>query len=131
VRFSPFVSRLFNSPVIKSSRHLLHFSLLNYIINHSVTLFSPLLCFNVYLQAALAFFFTLFRSLRAACLTNLKGSVGLILVKASDVRISIPLDLSSRPFIPLPEFIHSRRPTTLLVPSLVFSSQAVFCLSGT
>ncbi len=29
-------------------------------------------------------------------------SVGLILAKDSDVRISIPLDLSSRPFIPLP-----------------------------
>jgi hypothetical protein len=37
--------------------------------------------------------------------------------------------LSSRPFIPPPHFIHSRRPTTLLDPSLVrevFSS--VFCL---
>jgi hypothetical protein len=37
------------------------------------------------------------------------------------VRISIPLDLSSRPFIPPPCFIRSRRPTTLLTPSLVFS----------
>ena len=62
-----------------------------------------------------------FRFLRAACLANIKGSVGLILAKASDMRISIPLDLSSRPFIPLPRFIHSRRPTTLLAPSLVFS----------
>ena len=62
-----------------------------------------------------------FRFLRAACLPNNKGSVGLILAKASDMRISIPLDLSSRPFIPLPHFIHSRRPTTLLAPSLVFS----------
>ena len=43
-----------------------------------------------------------FRFLRAACLANIKGSVGLILTKASDMRISIPLDLSSRPFIPLP-----------------------------
>jgi hypothetical protein len=42
-----------------------------------------------------------FRFLRATCLDNLKGSVGLILTKASDMRISIPLDLSSRPFIPL------------------------------
>jgi hypothetical protein len=50
-----------------------------------------------------------------------KGSVGLILVKASAMRISIPLHLSSRPFIPLPSFIGSGRPTTLLVPSLVFS----------
>ncbi len=41
-----------------------------------------------------------FRFLRAACLANIKGSVGLILVKTSVMRISIPLDLSSRPFIP-------------------------------
>ena len=33
--------------------------------------------------------------------------------QASVMRISIPLDLSSRPFIPLPRFIRSRRPTTL------------------
>ena len=62
-----------------------------------------------------------FRFLRAACLANIKGSVGLILAKASVMKISIPLDLSSRSFIPLPRFIRSRRPTTLLVPSLVFS----------
>ena len=37
-----------------------------------------------------------FRFLRAACLANLKGSVGLILAKASAMRIPIPLDLSSR-----------------------------------
>ena len=52
---------------------------------------------------------------------NIKGSVGLILVKASVMRISLPLDLSSRSFIPLPCFIRSRLPTTLLAPSLVFS----------
>jgi hypothetical protein len=62
-----------------------------------------------------------FRFLRAACLANIKGSVGLILVKASDMRISIPIDLSSRPFIPPPRFLHSRRSTTLLTVSLVFS----------
>ena len=62
-----------------------------------------------------------FRFLRATCLANFKGSVGLILVKSSAMRISIPLDLSSRPFIPPPCFIHSRRSTTLLTPSLVFS----------
>ena len=33
-----------------------------------------------------------FRFLRGACLANIKGSVGLILAKASDMRISIPLD---------------------------------------
>ena len=62
-----------------------------------------------------------FRFLHTACSVNIKGSVGLILAKASAMRISIPLDLSSRPFIPLPRFIRSRRPTTLLAPSLVFS----------
>jgi len=62
-----------------------------------------------------------FRFLRAACLANFKGSVGLILAKASAMRISIPLDLSSRTFIPPPRFIRSRRPTALLAPSLVFS----------
>jgi len=50
----------------------------------------------------------------------IKGSVGLILAKAPAMRISIPLDCSSRSFIPLPRFIRSRRPTTLLAPSLVF-----------
>ena len=61
-----------------------------------------------------------FRFLHTACLAHIKGSVGLILAKASALRISIPLDLSSRPFLPLPRFIRSRRPTTLLAPSLVF-----------
>ncbi len=42
-----------------------------------------------------------FRFLRAVCLANIKGSVGLILAKESSMRISIPLDLSSRSFIPL------------------------------
>ena len=62
-----------------------------------------------------------FRFLHATCLSNIKGSVGLILAKASVMRISIPLDMSSRSFIPLPHFIRSRGPTTLLDPSLVFS----------
>jgi len=60
-----------------------------------------------------------FRFLRAACLTNLKGSVGLIMSKTSVMRIPIPLDLSSRSFITLCRFIRSRHPTTVLVPSLV------------
>ena len=46
-----------------------------------------------------------FRFLRTACNASIKGSVGLILAKASAMRISIPLDLSSRPFIPLPRFM--------------------------
>jgi hypothetical protein len=62
-----------------------------------------------------------FRFLRSACFVNIKGSVGLILAKASAMWISIPLDLSSRPFIPLPRFMRSRRVTPLLAPSLVFS----------
>jgi hypothetical protein len=66
-----------------------------------------------------------FRFLRAGCFANIKGSVGLIWAKASTIRIStmIPLDLSSRPFIPLPCFMRSRRVrvTPLLAPSLVFS----------
>ncbi len=45
--------------------------------------------------------------LRLLFLVNIKGSVGLILVKASVMRISIPIDLSSRPFIPPPRFILS------------------------
>ncbi len=51
-----------------------------------------------------------FRCLLVACLTNLKGSVGLLLTKVSDMRISIPLDLSSLSFIPLSRFIRSGAP---------------------
>ena len=40
-----------------------------------------------------------FRFLRAARLANLKGSVGLILAKASAMKVTIPIDLSTRPFI--------------------------------
>ena len=60
-----------------------------------------------------------FRFLCASCFANLKGVVGLIMAKASAMRISIPLDLSSRSFIPLSCFIRSCRPTPLLAPSLV------------
>ena len=60
-----------------------------------------------------------FRFLRTVCFANLKGTVGLIMVKASTIRISIPLDLSSRSFMPLPRFIRSCRPTPFLTPSLV------------
>ena len=62
-----------------------------------------------------------FRFLCTDCFSNIKGSVGLILVKASAMWISIPVDLSSRSFIPLPRFIRTRRVTPLLAPSLVFS----------
>ena len=60
-----------------------------------------------------------FRFLGSSCFANLKGVVGWIMTKVSDMRVSIPLDLSSRSFIPLPRFIRSRRPTPLLAPSLV------------
>ena len=60
-----------------------------------------------------------FRFLRASCIPNLKGTVGLIMVKTSDMWISIPLDLSSRSSIPLPRFIRSCRPTPFVGPSLV------------
>ena len=40
-----------------------------------------------------------FRFLRASCFANLKGAVGLIMTKASAMRVTIPLDLSSRSFI--------------------------------
>jgi hypothetical protein len=61
-----------------------------------------------------------FRFLRAASFANIMGSVGLILAKTSVIRISIPLDLSSRSFIPLSCFMWPRRVTPLLAPSLVF-----------
>jgi hypothetical protein len=41
-----------------------------------------------------------FRLIRVVCYDNIKGSLGLILEKLSVMRISIPLDLSSRSFIP-------------------------------
>jgi hypothetical protein len=62
-----------------------------------------------------------FRFLRTGSHTSIKGSVGLILTKVSSMRISIPFDLSSRSFIPLPCFIRSRHPLPLLAPSLVFT----------
>jgi hypothetical protein len=69
-----------------------------------------------------------FHFLRAACYANIKGSVGWILTKDSVMRISIPLDLSSRHTT---VSIHS-----LETPSSTFSSfpcfySLAFCLSGT
>ena len=55
-----------------------------------------------------------FRFLRDVRLVNLKGSVGLILTKTSEMRVTIPMnpiDLSTRSFIPLPHFFNSRRTT--------------------
>jgi hypothetical protein len=50
---------------------------------------------------------------------NLKGSLGLMLSKTVSMRLTIPLYLSTKPFIPLPRFIHTRVSTPLLTPSLV------------
>ena len=62
-----------------------------------------------------------FRFLRAACLTNLRGSVGLMLAKASDMRIVIVLDLSSRSFIPMSSHTSSR-PFPRSFPSVFYLS---------
>ena len=51
-------------------------------------------------------------------LSNLKDSVELILVKDSVMRVTIPIDLCTRSFTPLPRFVNSRRPSPLLTPSL-------------
>ena len=64
-----------------------------------------------------------FRFLRAVRLENIKGSVGLILAEVSVMRVTIPIDLSTRPFIPLPHFFNSRRETPLLDSSLVLFPQ--------
>ena len=67
-----------------------------------------------------------FRFLRDARLETLKDTVGLIFDKTSALRVTIPIDLSTRTFIPLPRFFNSRRPVRLLNPSLViFSQQSV------
>ena len=71
-----------------------------------------------------------FRFLRSSCFANLKGVVGLIMSKTSVIRISIPLDLSSRPFIPFPRFIRSRHPTPLCS-SFPCTFSSSFSLSGT
>jgi hypothetical protein len=64
-----------------------------------------------------------FRFLRASRLAHLKGSVGLILDKASAMWVTIPIDLSTRSFIPLPRFFNSRRVPPLLNQSLVLIPQ--------
>ncbi len=64
-----------------------------------------------------------FRFIRAACLANLKGSIGLMSAKASVMRVTIPLDLSTRSFIQLPRFIRTRTTTSLLTPSIVLLNQ--------
>ena len=65
-----------------------------------------------------------FRFIRTACLDNLKGSIGLMLAKSSTMRVTIPLDLSTRSFIPLQRFIHTRN-------TFYGVGQSIICLSGT
>ncbi len=64
-----------------------------------------------------------FRFFRPSRLTNLKDSVGLILVKTSAMWVTIPIDLSTWSFIPLPRFFNSRRVSPLLNQSLVLIPQ--------
>ena len=61
--------------------------------------------------------------LRASRLANLKGSLRLILAKASAMRVTIPIDLSTLPFISLPRFLNTRRVPPLLNQSLVLILQ--------
>ena len=64
-----------------------------------------------------------FRFLREARLANLKGSVGLLLAQDSVMRVTIPIDLSTRPFIPLSHCLNSRRVLLLLNQSMVLFPQ--------
>ena len=62
-----------------------------------------------------------FRFLYVDCLTNLKDSVGLILAKDSGMSVTIPIELSTWSFIPLPHFFHSRSvPLIILFPQRSF-----------
>jgi hypothetical protein len=56
-------------------------------------------------------------------LDNLKGPVGLILPEVSEMRFTIPIDLSTWAFIPLPRVFNSRRVSPLLDQSLVLIPQ--------
>jgi hypothetical protein len=70
-----------------------------------------------------------FHFLRVTCYANIKGSLGLILAKASVMRISIPLDFSPRSFIPV-SLYSSETPSSTFSSFPCFHS-SVFCLSGT
>ncbi len=64
-----------------------------------------------------------FRLWRSAHLANRKVSVGLNLGTSSVLRITIPVDLSTRSFIPQPHFFNSRRVPPLHNQSLVLFPQ--------
>ena len=71
-------------------------------------------------------------SFLASCtLGELKGSVGLILANASAMRVTVPIELSTRSFIPLPCFFNSRRAPPLLTPSpVLFPQQSAWAAHG-
>ncbi len=52
-------------------------------------------------------------------MVNLQGSVDLILTNDSVMWVTVPIDLTTRSFIPLPHFLNSRRVSPLLDQSLV------------
>ena len=62
--------------------------------------------------------------------THIKGSVGLTLANASVIRVAIPLDLSTRFFIPPPCFPCCCRPSPPLLLVLIPASQRS-ALNGT
>ncbi len=71
-----------------------------------------------------------FRFLRATCLVNLKGSVGLILTKASVMRISTPIQKVVLVFYSITVF-HSFETPYSTFRSFPCSLSSMFCLSGT
>jgi hypothetical protein len=72
-----------------------------------------------------------FRFFLTSRLAHLKGSVGLIVAKDSRMRVTIPIDLSTRAFIPLPRFFNSRREPHLLTYSFSSLIYGTICLSDT
>jgi hypothetical protein len=71
-----------------------------------------------------------FRFLRVVCYVNVKGSVGLILAKASAMRISIPLDLSSRPLIPQCDIFSSLWSSPFFIPMQINNNSVTLFTLG-
>ena len=63
--------------------------------------------------------------------SDFQDSVGSILAKTSTMRVTIPIDLSTRSFITLPRFFNSRRVPPLLNQSIFGLNSGTVCLSGT
>jgi hypothetical protein len=73
-----------------------------------------------------------FRFVRAACLANLKGSLGLMLAKAAAMRLTIPLDLSTKAFIPLhATTLHSHACFNTSSYNFSCINPSILCLSDT